>query len=233
MPEMPAFLANFLEPRFAKVAHVCEVADLAPRLRRVRFAGAALRGISFRAGQEVEFRVSERAFRHYTPASFDPQQGTFDVLFFLHGNGPGSAWAKALQQSQPVNVLGPAGGFHLVQEAATHVFLGDETSLGVFRAMRTATAARVTGAVEVDAGADDWTALSQLDLPAVTRDGQRGGALRRWLEGFAEAPSDRVAFYLVGHAATIVELRAALLKRGWPRRAIHTKAYWADGKRGL
>jgi NADPH-dependent ferric siderophore reductase len=233
VPEMPAFLANFLEPRFAKVAHVAEVEDLAPHLRRVRFAGAALRGVAFRAGQEIEFRVSDRAFRHYTPASFDPEQGIFDVLFFLHGRGPGSAWASALRHAQPVKVLGPGGGFRLAEDVTTHVFLGDETSLGVFRAMRAATATRVIGAVEVDAGAEGWTGLAGLDLPAVARDGRRGGALRRWLDGFRERPSDVAAFYLVGHAATIVELREALLARGWPRRAIRSKAYWADGRRGL
>jgi hypothetical protein len=37
---MPAFLANFLEPRFARPARVVLVDDVAKGLRRVRFQGA-------------------------------------------------------------------------------------------------------------------------------------------------------------------------------------------------
>jgi NADPH-dependent ferric siderophore reductase len=142
MPELPAFLANVLEPRFARPAEVTDVDVLAPRLRRVRLAGDALRRVSFRPGQEVEFRVSERAFRHYTPASLDAARGTLDVVFFTHGGGPGSTWASALERGRRVNVLGPGGGFGL-RDARRHVFLGDETALGAFACMARAASGEI------------------------------------------------------------------------------------------
>lgn len=232
MPEMPAFLANVLEPRFARAARVTQVDELAPRLRRVRVQGEALRGVAFRPGQEVEFRVSERAFRHYTPASFDEKDGAMDIVFYLHGQGPGSAWAASLRSGQAVGVLGPGGSFGL-QDAARHVLLGDETALGLFACLARASAGRCSGAVEVEPGGNSWPQLVDLALPAVDRTRVRGDALLRWVDAAGPTPSGDVCFYLAGHADTILRLRQQLTARGWPRRSIRTKPYWADGKRGL
>lgn len=232
MPEMPAFLANVLEPKFARPAQITAVNDLAPRLRRVTFEGPALRRASFWPGREVEFRVSERAFRHYTPSRFDTARGAFDVLFFLHGGGPGSSWAEHLREGQQVNVLGPGGDLALREGSTTHVLLGDETALGLFACL--ATAAPCRGAIEVGHGDQGWPALAGTELDAVERGAERGDALLAWLErsGLLE-PTPGTTFYLAGHAGSIVRLRAALLAHRWPRGQVKTKAYWADGKRGL
>lgn len=235
MPEMPRFLADALTPIFARTAQVQEIKEVAPRLRRVRFAGHSLCGRRFRPGQEIEFRVSERAFRHYTPASYDARAGTLDVLFYLHGKGPGSAWAESLAPGQEVGVLGPGGSFGLEPEAAHHLFLGDETCLGLFAAMLAALpAGALSGAIELEPGAESWPAALGLSLVAIPRvEGSRGAALLHWLDAQRpRAESGRVA-YLAGHAGTIASLRASLLARGWSPRAIKTKPYWADDKRGL
>jgi hypothetical protein len=65
MPEMPAFLANAVVPYFSRPATVVGVEDLAPRLRRIEFEGDALRGVRFRAGQEVEQRDVPRRLRRH------------------------------------------------------------------------------------------------------------------------------------------------------------------------
>ncbi|EYF02938.1 siderophore-interacting protein [Chondromyces apiculatus] len=243
MPEVPAVLANVMEPWFARSANVTAVEDLAPRLKRVRFEGSALRGVRFHAGQEVEFRVSETAFRHYTPSAFDGTQGALEVLFFLHGHGPGSTWASGLREGTRANVLGPGGRFTLDPFAATHVLLGDETSLGLFSAMGRSLppGSRAVGAVEVEPGCERWPALAGSLLDgAPRRAGKRGEALRRWVEEHPawldkrRAHNGDTVFYLAGHAGTLVELRRWLVEeRGIPRRAVRSKAYWADGKRGL
>ena len=232
MPEMPAFLANVLEPRFAKPTRVTDVVELAPSLRRVRLEGDSLRGLKFRPGQEIEMRVSDRAFRHYTPALLDAASGALEIVFYLHGGGPGSSWAAALSRGQQVGVLGPGGSFRL-QDAKRHVFLGDETALGAFACMARAAGGEVLGAVEVEPGGESWPRAVGLELPAVARSGARGDALLGWLRASAPAVADDVCFYLAGHTASIVRLRAELLEAGWPRRCVRSKAYWADGKRGL
>lgn len=234
MPEVPTFLANIIEPRFARPVRVSAVIDLAPRLRLIRFQGESLRGAAFRPGQEIEIRVSNSAFRHYTPSAFDPATGSVEVIFYLHGKGPGSIWAESLRDSQPVNVLGPGGSFGLVDEAKRHVFLGDETTLGLFACLAKAAPGRCVGAIEVEWSCETWLSLSDCPLDAAPRArGDRGAALAAWLEEASIEKSPETVFYLSGHAGSIMRLRSLLTERGWPKRQIRTKAYWADGKRGL
>jgi NADPH-dependent ferric siderophore reductase len=235
MPEMPAFLANVLEPRFARAAQVLEVEELAPRLRRIRFGGKALQGLSFRAGQEIEFRVSERSFRHYTPSAYDRDAGSIDVVFFLHGKGPGSRWASALIVGSNANVLGPGGRFGLDPSSRHHVLVGDESALGLFACL-SAGRSDVEAVVEVEQGAEGWPHLVGLGPSAhVTRHGSRGDALREWLSGrrLASTPTPETTVYLAGHAQTIARLQKELTTGGWGRAQLRTKPYWADGKRGL
>jgi NADPH-dependent ferric siderophore reductase len=99
--------------------------------------------------------------------------------------------------------------------------------------MARAARGEVLGAVEVEPGGESWPRAVGLELPAVARSGARGDALLGWLRASAPAVADDVCFYLAGHTASIVRLRAELLEAGWPRRCVRSKAYWADGKRGL
>lgn len=236
MPNLPVLLADRLEPWFGRPAHVTAVEALAPRLRRVRFEGAALRHVGYVPGQEVEFRASGTAFRHYTPAHFDAERGSFSVYFYLHGRGPGSAWAAGLQEGAQVNVLGPGGGFVAEPGARTQLFLGDETCVGLFVAIVAAlpSSCRVVGAIEVDEGSEGWPEQVGLPLEAVVRDRRgRGRALEAWVDGRAPRAGDATA-YVAGHAGSVAALRKQLVEqRGFRRRDVLTKPYWADGKRGL
>lgn len=232
MPELPAFLADLIEPRFARRATVAMVLDLAPRLRRVRFQCDALRGSRVLPGDEVEFRVSDRAFRHYTVARFDVLTGTFDVVFFLHGGGPGSSWAAALRTGQSLSVLGPGGGLEPT-EAPRRVFLGDETALGLFACLFESDERGWAGAIEAGPEAGQLPTLVELGLLGISRSDRRGDALGAWLEQSSFGGARDTAFYLAGHAGSVSRLRRWLLASGVPRRNLRCKAHWADGKRGL
>lgn len=235
MPALPKVLADLVEPRFARACRVTRIDNLAPRLQRVRFAGAELCALPFRPGQEIEVRVDATAFRHYTPVSYDARFGAFEVVFYLHGHGPGSRWAHELRVGREARLLGPGGRFGLADDSRTHVFLGDETCLGLFAALAGATSLthRILGAVEVEPGCERWPALAGAPLEAVARAGTRGAALQRWLDRAELVPDADTALYLAGHADSISALRAMLRARGWSRAAIRTKPYWADHKRGL
>lgn len=92
---------------------------------------------------------------------------------------------------------------------------------------------QVDGAVEVFPGNEAWPRAAGLDLSAAPRTTTRGDALLTWLRAHAPSPSSDPCFYLAGHTASISRLRTALLAAGRARRSVRTKAYWADGKRGL
>jgi len=233
MPTMPAPLARRAERWFARPAVVTASRVLSPGLRRVTIVVPGLVGRAGTAGQEVEFLVSERDFRHYTAACFNPADGSFDIVFALHGAGPGSAWAAGLQPGDPVPVMGPGGGVRW-QRPARPVLLGDATAIGLFMALAAdlPPGGDLAGAVEVPAA--DVVATRELlpRLRVLAAEAAPGAALRDWLA--AARPllaEDR--YYLVGHAQTINTLRALLRDRGATRSNVITKAYWATGRRGL
>ncbi|MEV7908548.1 siderophore-interacting protein, partial [Streptomyces anulatus] len=150
MPTVPALLADPMTRWMGRPATVTEVVRLSSGLVRVRFSGDALRGRGWRPGCEIEFRVGERDLRHYTPSAFDGREGWIEVLFQLHGGGPGSLWASRLAVGDDVLVLGP-GSRAWLRAGPSHLFAGDGTAVGLFAVLIAALGAdaAVTGAVEV------------------------------------------------------------------------------------
>lgn len=228
MPQLPAFLTPIT--RFVGApAQVVAIEELGPWLRRVRFAGDALQSKSWRPGMEIELHVGDGAMRHYTPADWNAAEGSFSVVFHLHGHGPGSRWASGLSVGDAVRVLGPGGRFGMVA-AGRHLVVGDETALGFGLALHAAQPAASHCLFEVD---DDVAAARRLvpGADVAQRTGERGDALLAALRTTAR-PGD--VAYLVGHAGTLQRLRRLWIDElRLPARAVRVKAYWADGRRGL
>jgi NADPH-dependent ferric siderophore reductase len=62
MPRMPKWLADFSEKTFKaayKQTVITEVEYYAPKLKRIRYQGDALRSIEWKPAQEVEFRLRQ------------------------------------------------------------------------------------------------------------------------------------------------------------------------------
>lgn len=228
MPEVPKLMAAAMTRLFATPVTITRAEDVAPRLRRIRFAHPSLVGRAFAAHDHIEFRVDDRCFRHYSIEGFDSEEGAIDALFFLHGQGPGSHWARALKDGAVASMLGPgAGRFRVDPAAPRHVFLGDETAIGLAAWMRRCLDG-VTGALEVEE--DCAAAAAATGLQALPRT-MRGDTLVAWLEEHPAQTTDGV--YLTGHAQTIHRLQQALRSQGIPRDRVRVDPFWADGKRGL
>lgn len=183
----------------------------------------------------IEFRVGERAFRHYTPARYDTAAGELEVIFYPHGRGLGSAWAAGLAPDREALIMGPGDvGTTLRPAGDWHLFLGDETAIGALHALTAAlpAGAAILGAAEVEAGEEGTVAPLLPHLTTLARGTGHGDALADWLAG-AALPAGGGTAYLIGHARSIQRHRDALLARGVERRRIRCKPYWADGKRGL
>lgn len=219
-----ARVSNLLD-RFFVRATVIAVEAVTPRMRRIRLAGPALRGLPWEPGQHVRVRV-EGPLTLRTYSVWDFADGEYLDLGVLDhpADGPGARWGRAAEPGQPVRFLKPQGRLTLRADAPYHLFVGDATTVPAFAAMLGGLPASATtyGAVQADAvplrgvhpvgeTTDLLTALRGLDLPATPG-----------------------AAYVAGEARLCQEVRRHLVtERGWPRRAVATKPFWAPGKKGM
>jgi NADPH-dependent ferric siderophore reductase len=219
-------------------AVAARVEVLSPGLVRVTFEGEALRARQWQQGSEIEFRVSTRDFRHYTPASFDDDAGRIEVVFQLHGSGPGADWVRGVRTGDEVVILGPVRRSSWLRNGRRPVFVGDASALGLFQALIASLpdATDAVGVVEVpeadlDAASDlvpTLTVVASTDVP--------GEASLTWLADELSGTPD--VAYLAGHAQSIQRQRAVLCdaagdRPGLRRRNVVTKPFWATGKVGL
>lgn len=206
---------------------VIDVEDVSPRIKRIRLAGQALVGLDFEPGSKVKLRLNG-SMRSYTPATWDPAAGWVDLLFFLHGSGPGNDWAEVATKGTDVQVFGPKSSLPPCHRPVSWaMFVGDETTLGPALALLNALPPECTklGAIELDRV--DTTCVAQLGLPLtpVIRTSERGEALLEWLDDLQLPDGDGVV-WISGHHGSVGRLEQALAARGLPASSVHTKSYW-------
>jgi NADPH-dependent ferric siderophore reductase len=213
---------------------------ITPRMRLIRLAGSGLRGLSWIPGQQVRVRVRDprgrSALRTYSVWSYQGDQLGLCVLD--HGDGPGAYWARSLSKGDEVLLRKPEGAFVTAKDAAYHVFAGEETASVAFGAMLGALSCgeRVYGAIEV-AREDDRLPLPRTDeLSWRFRAGAPAAASAGLVSAVRDLdlPAGPGVAYLAGEARTCQAVRAHLVsERGWPRRSVLVKPFWAPGKRGM
>lgn len=172
--------------------------------------------------------------RHYNPSAFDSATGTMEMLIYLHGKGPGSAWADKVIVGDKINLMGPAMKVKLDNTQRNFVFLGDETTIGTFLFMQNSLAGgqQFNGLIETELNLLHLNQTVNLNLPTAARTAQRGEVLSTWLAGNFDAHKD-AQFYLLGHNASNLKLREYLKDKGMPNSKIVMRRYWADGMEGL
>lgn len=240
MPKIPKWLGDTMEVVFRKMVHPATVAAveyIPPRLKRVVLQGD-LGQLKFVPGNVVEFRVSDREFRHYTLSAFDPGRGQCEVLFYLHDRGLGSKWAAQLQVGDTVKMMGPGGRIRYNRELQHHFFFGDETSLGLIQCLQQEALSRghqYRAVVELEKNHYCLLDAMGLQAAAVGKSYENPGGeaiahvgaaihFEAWLQGM---------FYLTGRARSIQAMRRYLLQRGVASGRIRCEPYWAEGKQGL
>ncbi|MGX1804540.1 siderophore-interacting protein [Nocardia sp. NPDC055321] len=233
-------------------ATVSEFEDLTPRLRRIRFSGPRLRGLTWAPGQHIRIQVGgfaetllrlhpHDALRAYSIHDADPVAGTLDIVRLEHDTEPDTQtpsrrWARATAIGDTVHFTRPQGNFTLRPEALYHLFAGEETASVAFAAMLRALPAGAEAYGVVEAAAADGHLALPRELTRVER-GSAGAAnsevLAAGLRALALPDRPGVA-YLAGEARTIQRLRRILIdERGWDRRAIRTKPFWTPGRTGM
>ncbi len=235
MPSMPGLLATITEKSFGHRATVTAAERISPHFLRVDLGVEPLKS-GWKAGQDIQFRIDNNTFRHYSVMAVDEAGAAISVLFELCADGPGSRWAAALDAGREVVVLGM--NTPLPDRPGNHLYLGDGSTVGTIHGLTAGRDAHgpASGAIEVHA--EDRAVLAELlpgidVLPAAA---VPGDAVGDWIEATLGAPEAvrYDAASLFGHAQSIQRQRRILLTRaGLPRKAIATKPYWATGKTGL
>lgn len=234
MPELPKVLTDIATALFTKPATVTAVSYPDKYLKKIAFQGDALKGLKCPPGAQIEPRVSDTHMRHYNPSAYDAATGTMEMLIYLHGMGPGSAWAEKIQVGDKLNIMGPAMKIQGDSSLAKQVFLGDETTIGTFLFLQNSLAKGQTfrGIIETEPNLLHLNNAVGLNIPTAARTAQRGEVLLQWLKDNYEANKGAL-FYLLGHNASNLPLREWLKDKGVPNSRIAMRRYWADGMEGL
>ena len=252
MPQLPKWLADTMvvvvSPwlHHAMVEHTVMLSDT---LKLITFKGD-FESEHFLPGEVVQFRVDDKSFRHYTLSSFNKEEGSCTVLFYLNGKGPGSHWAAHLQAGHQVSFRAGKGKLQYNGQASHHFFFGDETSIGLFdwyKTMALANSHEYFGVLELkpqpengswghEPGKDVLGALKiMIDSVDAYQEAPAVNAIA-WMEDMHPdcwTTWKRATFYLAGRALSISRFRKYLLQRNVAGKQILTTAYWADGKKGL
>lgn len=254
MPTMPKWMGDAFESLLSGVflyVTVTEVTMLSAAVKRVRFQGD-LSKVNFVPGHAVAFRVSDRDHRNYTPSFFDSKTGVCEILFHLHGNGPGSEFAGNMKVGDQMKMVPPRGkklytgkegtGVNSGEagpDLVTHFFFGDETSLGLFASLAQEIVAhgeRYTGIMELDEA--NKPACEKLGLAVHTvhksalAPGRDASALLLSLLSEPGLLANNCCFYLIGNGHAIQAFRKTL--KSLPvSPAFKTQTYWMEGKKGL
>jgi NADPH-dependent ferric siderophore reductase len=222
-----------------KRATVSSVRDIASGFRLVALAGEALQGVDWTPGQKVQLMLGGWVQRTYTPLSWDAERGVFELLAYVHGDGPGAAWARALVPGALCLVFGPRSSLDLQRLARPALLFGDETSFGLALALRFthATGAGVHLVLEVSSKQVSSAVLDALDLSGAllierTANDAHLNEVRE-LATRLVADHSIGAGVLSGRAPSIAHVGKHLRQLGLPRAQLQTKAYWAPGKTGL
>ncbi|MFC8719811.1 siderophore-interacting protein [Kitasatospora sp. NPDC057198] len=214
---------------------------LGRRWRALTLEGPRLAGLAVVPGQQVRVQVGAAnplvdrlvgTLRTYSVWSYGGGRMALRVLD--HGGGPGAAWGRTARPGDRVRLGRPEGRF-VTRPSAYHLFAGEETASAAFGPMLAGLGpgVRVDAVVEVD-GEDD-----RLPIPGVRwvhRDGRPAAGSAGLVAAVAalDLPPAPGTAYLAGEVGTVRLVRDHLVReRGWDRRDVLTKPFWAPGRTGL
>jgi NADPH-dependent ferric siderophore reductase len=210
---------------------VTGVDRIAPRMIRLSVSAPGLAGMNYVPGQDFTVLVARAngrdIRRRYTLAGRDGDTVHLDI--YVHGEGIGSAWARARRPGDFVSAIGPRGSFMLAAPADWHVFTGDETSLPGIHVMLSSTDRPAQVILEVD-DPDEWQSLPAPSGPATEWVWLARGSQWHETDVLALPNTGQGHAYVSGEAARVLAWRAALEHLGMDDSAVTHKAYWGAGR---
>ncbi len=233
----PGRLGQALMRLLMRRATVVASERLADRFWLITLEGPALAGVAWAPGQKVQIAMgSAFVARTYTPIEWNASTGRTCILGFAHGDGPGSAWVRAVEPGDACDIFGPRASLDLRRLSGPLALFGDETSIGLaYAATHQDPMRSVACHFEVDDVESARQVAGQLGLHTVALFAKRGddahvAEMEAALPALVAAGA---SFVLTGKAGTVQRLRQVLKQQAVPATRLVIKAYWAPGKTGL
>jgi len=231
MSAVKQMLNELLKP-LLRIAQVERVTEVSKRFRRIELSGVAFK-TRCDPGDKLQI-LTGADFRTYSPFAFDASAGRLSILAFIHGDAPGARWAHEARPGDVVHVFGPRGSLSLRSFSTPVVMVGDETSIGVGRALQEVHASsrcvfEVTDELAARTAAE---AIGLRDTTFVTRLPEEAHLEAVW-KAASVATQPQGSLVLTGKASTIQTMRSLARRDGFTNVTQKTKTYWAPGKRGL
>lgn len=171
--------------------------------------------------------------RAYTVRHLRREVSELDLDIYLHGNSPGSNWARSIKSGDAIGFIGPRHDYKPGPEADWQILVGDESSLPAIAAILESLPAgtRAAAFVELADPTDAPNIAMQADASITWLD--RGSAsaasstrLEEAVASFA-TPAGRGFGWVAGHSAAVKRIRAILGSvHGLERDQIFAMGYW-------
>jgi NADPH-dependent ferric siderophore reductase len=236
--------------RRLEVAHVI---DITPKMRRITLTGEQLQGfVSAAPDDHVKLvfatndveRAALDAFmagtagpgsdgpkpvmRDYTPRRYDAENGTLEIDFVLHGDGPAATWAENAKPGDHLHIAGPRGSLIVPDMFEHYLIIGDESALpAIARRLEELPAGRSVQAIieiEDDAERQPLDTNTHLDCRWVRR------SLGESLPAAAcevELPTGSLYIWIACEAKRSRQIRAHFInERGIDESQIKAAGYW-------
>lgn len=242
MPHLPKWIVDSMENLMSSKffdAEVVSVSSINQEIVKITFK-ADLQNMDFFPGWPFMSRVGSNDLRHYTASSFDKETGLFDIIFHLHGNGPGSNLAADIQTGDVIRMGVPAGKKLYVPESKHHFFFGDETSISFMTILINNIRLNngiYKGALELNPQNLDLKNVLYLDVERVIRTPESPAKhaidYLQQISNTTDFPLEETIFYLTGNVASIQAFRKELKKMGFNSKNIKLQGYWTEGSVGL
>ncbi len=245
---------NKLFQMYSVMAKVVRASDLTPRMRRVTLGGEALRSLVGEClpADAIKLYLPEPGdaalpakflmlpgrrkpvnVRAYTIRHFRAETLELDLDILLHGDSPGSVWARTVQPGEQIGFIGPRHDYRGAPNAEWQVLAGDESALPAIAAILESLPeeARAHAFIEVHDQADEvplevradvnLTWLHRGDAPA-----KDSTLLEAALKAFS-LPNEKGYCWVAGNSRVVKSIRKHLTDEWhFTKDQMFTMGYW-------
>lgn len=232
---IPKWLIGLFGNKLSPNVKVVETTYLSPEIKKISFKGD-ISNWDFSIGYASVIRVSETEFRNYTVSYHNKENGVFDIIFHIHGNGVGSHFIDSLKVGNELFISPPRGKILYDPNLKHQFFFGDETTLGVacaFLPLLKANRHQFQFYFELDEANNSIPELLGLENYTVF---PKNNSFRneKWISTlplFQMQQSDTANLALVGNVKSVQTFRKVLKNK--TQGTVYSQGYWLEGKKGL